>query len=74
MVPRMPASRPVRRAVLLLSSLVLTVVGVACTAPSSPGPGSEGTELVLAEAYEDETLHPLMGYAWTGPRRSSTGW
>jgi len=69
----MSTSRPVRRAVLLSSSLVLAVLGAACTAPTSTGSAGDGTELVLGEAYEDETLHPLMGYAVDGASKLFDG-
>ncbi|MGI9062357.1 MAG: ABC transporter substrate-binding protein [Pseudonocardiaceae bacterium] len=69
----MSPSRRVRRTVLLASTLVIAVLGVACSAPSSTGGSGDGTELVLAEAYEDETLHPLMGYAVDGASKLFDG-
>ncbi len=69
----MPTSQVPWRAVLLPVTVVLAVLAAACSAPSSPGSAGEGTELVLAEAYEDETLHPLMGYAVDGASKLFDG-
>ncbi|MGH3978315.1 MAG: ABC transporter substrate-binding protein [Pseudonocardiaceae bacterium] len=69
----MSASRRVRRLVLLSSTLVIAVLGAACSVPSSPGGSGDGTEIVLGEAYEDETLHPLMGYGVDGASKIFDG-
>ncbi len=60
-------------AVLLPVTVALTVLSTACRAPSTSGAAGDGAELVLAEAYEDETLHPLMGYASDGASKIFDG-
>ena len=61
------------RTVLLPVTVTLTVLGTACSAPSTPGAAGDGAELVLADAYEDESLHPLMGYATDGASKIFDG-
>ena len=61
------------RAVLLPVIVALTVLGTACSAPTAPGAAGDGAELVLADAYEDESLHPLMGYATDGASKIFDG-
>ncbi|WP_226363447.1 ABC transporter substrate-binding protein [Pseudonocardia abyssalis] len=61
---------------------VLTVLGVllvgfsaACAAPTAPGgaAGADGTAMVLADGYEPESLHPLLGYGVEGASKFYDG-
>lgn len=43
-----------------------TALAAGCTAPSAPGGSSDAGSMLLADGYEPESLHPLMGYAAEG--------
>lgn len=53
---------------------VLALGAAACSAPSD-GRGAAGSDsdLVLADAYENESLHPLLGYAQEGASKIFDG-
>lgn len=63
-----------RRVAFVLGVLLLTVVG-ACSAPSAPGgdTGGPATGMVLADPYEPESLHPLLGYGTEGASKLFDG-
>ena len=58
---------------LLPVTVTLTVLGTACAAPTAPGAAGAEAQLVLTESYEDESLHPLMGYATDGASKIFDG-
>ncbi len=67
---------PNRRLAPPALALVLAAALAACSAPSRPAAGDAGrggSTLTLGEAYEDETLNPLMGYGAGGASKLYEG-
>jgi peptide/nickel transport system substrate-binding protein len=61
---------------VMLTAFVALVIG-ACSAPTAPG-GAAGadadpTRMVLADGYEPESLHPLLGYGAEGASKIFDG-
>jgi peptide/nickel transport system substrate-binding protein len=57
--------------------VMLTTVIAGCSAPTAPGGGAgaagDGASMVLADGYEPESLHPLLGYGTEGASKIFDG-
>lgn len=56
----------------IVVGVLLSVVAAGCAAPTPPG-GPSGSEMVLADGYEPESLHPLLGYGVEGASKFYDG-
>ncbi|WP_308283008.1 ABC transporter substrate-binding protein [Pseudonocardia nigra] len=66
------------RRVLLILGAVLTTFVAACSVPTAPGGaagtgGTDGSTMVLADGFEPESLHPLLGYGVEGASKIFDG-
>ncbi|WP_277675430.1 ABC transporter substrate-binding protein [Saccharopolyspora rectivirgula] len=56
---------PTRRQFLSAVPAALTLFAAGCSAPTAPGSGPSDS-LLLADGFEPDSLHPLLGYAQEG--------
>lgn len=61
------------RRMLALVIVALTSISAACSVPQGSGSTTGGDGLVLAAAYEDESLHPLLGHGQEGASKIFDG-
>ncbi|MEJ3654511.1 ABC transporter substrate-binding protein [Actinomycetes bacterium KLBMP 9759] len=61
----------IRRAVLAIGLVLLT----GCSVPAAPGAaaGGDSSSMVLADGFEPESLHPLLGYGTEGASKVFDG-
>ena len=63
------------RRVLPVLAVLIALLGAGCAAPTAPGGGGtgSGSTMVLADGYEPESLHPLLGYGVEGASKFYDG-